>query len=760
MKLLDRFFPRRLAAMSPAAVTKAPNFLGLEAEGYRNGRPDTIRIGDYGTFINAYANLPWLYAGVTALAIAAAKPPLLVKREVKQADGTVKQEKVEGQEINRLLEAPNKGLTMRELRQVTAINMALTGNAYWNLVGTSAVKPVIISKKNKPVEIWWLKPEQVTPELDVTGAIGKYIFTSVAGKEEPLTLSEIVHFRQANPRSYHVGMGILEPLINTATLEFNATTFQKKYLENDGTPPFIFEHPGSPTDDEMDRFKRRWDAAHKGPNKAGRFGIAFGGMKVSKLGDGMKDAQYVELRKLNREEMLAAAGVPPSVVGLLEYANYSNMEVQQRKFWEDAVIPMLDLIAETLTLRLATYFDERVWVEFDYSGIRCLQEDDLRRAQVAEIWLRTGVKSPNDIRAEMNLEPYTGGNVYYIPLGLVPTGGKDYVEPAPPSAPAPPPQDPKPADGDDDPDEDEDSQKDSDPAGQDPDAGGDDDPKDKAAPCACCAHKDGDEPAPKPSYWRDPERAKSLWQAFEKRVTSKERGMVTPVEKYLRQQAVHIKRRLAKYDSLAGVRPAELFDAEAEAKLYLEKFDGRYRAAFEDAAEAGLKATKGHVYVGVEGKADLEFKPTPEQLATLKKQILEAAQFFNATTWETIQHDLELAKLDSDTVEEFAQDLWKHLDDLSVSRARLISRTEMARVENWGGLEGFKQNEHVNRKGWLCSKVPDSREAHILADGQEVGINEPFNVGGEPMQYPGAPGAKAWNVCNCLCTEYPVIEEA
>ncbi len=80
--------------------------------------------------------------------------------------------------------------------------------------------------------------------------------------------------------------------------------------------------------------------------------MTWGGMKVADTGTTMKDAQYTELRKMNREEILATIGVPPSVVGLLEYANYSNMEVQQKKFWEDAAMPIFDLIADKVSGRL------------------------------------------------------------------------------------------------------------------------------------------------------------------------------------------------------------------------------------------------------------------------------------------------------------------------------------------------------------------------------------------------------------------------
>jgi hypothetical protein len=83
----------------------------------------------------------------------------------------------------------------------------------------------------------------------------------------------------------------------------------------------------------------------------------------------------------------------------------------------------------------------------------------------------------------------------------------------------------------------------------------------------------------------------------------------------------------------------------------------------------------------------------------------------------------------------------------------------MARTENWGGIEGYKQNEFVDTKGWLCEFVEDSREDHKKADGQEVPLDADFKVGNEMLAYPGDPKGEAGNVVNCLCSTYPVVGE-
>jgi uncharacterized protein with gpF-like domain len=138
--------------------------------------------------------------------------------------------------------------------------------------------------------------------------------------------------------------------------------------------------------------------------------------------------------------------------------------------------------------------------------------------------------------------------------------------------------------------------------------------------------------------------------------------------------------------------------------------------------------------------------------------IFESGTEVNKTALEKIQKALVKAQLNNDTITEFASELYDKLDDFTISRARMWARTESAKVDNFGQLEGYKVTEFVTRKGWMCSFVPDSRDAHIDMDGSEVGIDEDFVVGGEPMAYPGDPKATPGNVVNCLCSMYPVVD--
>jgi hypothetical protein len=81
----------------------------------------------------------------------------------------------------------------------------------------------------------------------------------------------------------------------------------------------------------------------------------------------------------------------------------------------------------------------------------------------------------------------------------------------------------------------------------------------------------------------------------------------------------------------------------------------------------------------------------------------------------------------------------------------------MTRTDGWGSVEGYKQNETIDMKGWNCQMLDTSRDSHMEMDGKEVGVDEDFEVSGYPMAYPGDNRAPAGEVCNCRCSTYPVL---
>ena len=107
-------------------------------------------------------------------------------------------------------------------------------------------------------------------------------------------------------------------------------------------------------------------------------------------------------------------------------------------------------------------------------------------------------------------------------------------------------------------------------------------------------------------------------------------------------------------------------------------------------------------------------------------------------------------------VARFVRDL---VPSLSVQRANLIARTETHGAANYGANGAAKETGLTIRKEWVSAADERTREDHAAADGQIVGIDEMFDVGGEGLAYPGDPSGSGENIINCRCAVSHLVDD-
>jgi hypothetical protein len=88
---------------------------------------------------------------------------------------------------------------------------------------------------------------------------------------------------------------------------------------------------------------------------------------------------------------------------------------------------------------------------------------------------------------------------------------------------------------------------------------------------------------------------------------------------------------------------------------------------------------------------------------------------------------------------------------ISRARAKVIARTETHGAANYGSLQATLATGLDMDKEWLAAEDERTRDTHVAANGQTVGIEERFSIGGSFMAYPGDPEGPAEEVINCRC---------
>ncbi|HJQ99693.1 MAG TPA: phage portal protein, partial [Candidatus Polarisedimenticolaceae bacterium] len=643
----------------------------------------------------------WVYACVKAIANNVAAVTILpyVPQKTKDESGKEGTSWVvnERHEFFNLLESPNAYMSGYSLREYTAAALSLTGNAYWFLerMGRSEI-----------VELWPLIPDQVRAVGSKEKMIDHYVYR-VNGVDVVIGYDEIIHFRNMNPSSLVYGEGPLAAAKNTVATDIFAQIWNKAFFQNSARPDGVLQSDNNIGDDARKRIVASWQSFSGGPKKHGKTAILDGGLKYQPITGTAKDMDFVNLRKDLRTEILAAFGVPPSVVGLLEFANYSNMEQQFKNFWSSTLLPMLTNMQETLTLRAKQItFDLRTEFQADLAKVQSLQPDFKTMAETAQILVNAGIPI-NQVIDSMDL-----------PFKHV-EGGDEPRQPAPAFGDAPP----RPAEDEED-----------------------------AAPAK---GKKGvklvDDPMRNASWKLFDSVRREHEEKFRSSMVGFFRGQRRRVTSSLGknpQAFLNLKRFSAsqKESSEAAVRL--IFDLENEGKLMAKT------------AERLIKGTYFDFAVRMGGRMQIDFDLNdPVALAWIKAKSVKLAVDANRFTLETISDEV------ADAVQEavaagFAEgetiaaieDRINSVYEFAVeTRAERIARTEVVSASNAGNLDAIKQ-AGAERKEWLSSRDEKVRETHDVLDGTEVPVGEDFvSPSGATLAFPGDPNAPGDEVINCRC---------
>jgi uncharacterized protein with gpF-like domain len=99
------------------------------------------------------------------------------------------------------------------------------------------------------------------------------------------------------------------------------------------------------------------------------------------------------------------------------------------------------------------------------------------------------------------------------------------------------------------------------------------------------------------------------------------------------------------------------------------------------------------------------------------------------------------------------------IPSFSEARSALIARTETHGAANFGSNAAAKETGLNLRREWISAEDDRTRASHAAANGQIVGMDEPFDIGGASLMYPGDPGGPADEVINCRCAIGFVVDD-
>jgi len=178
------------------------------------------------------------------------------------------------------------------------------------------------------------------------------------------------------------------------------------------------EYEGRLDSETKKRIKESWNENY-GPNGLGGTAILDNGSKYTRLGMPPEDAQFIETRKFQKNEIATILGVPPHIINDLEHATFSNIEHQGIEFVTYGLGSWIEKLEQEYGRKLLKEREKKN-TYFKHNVNRLLRTDVKAKAEHYRLMSDIGVYSINDIRALEDLNPVENGDERLVQLNRIP----------------------------------------------------------------------------------------------------------------------------------------------------------------------------------------------------------------------------------------------------------------------------------------------------------------------------------------------------
>jgi HK97 family phage portal protein len=233
-------------------------------------------------------------------------------------------------------------------------------------------------------------------------------------RTEILTNREILHIPMFRLPGSHYGLGPVAAARLTIGAAMAADTYAAAYFGNAANPGGVIEVPGELTQEQAQDIGRDWNITHTGPYRAGKIGILSGGAAFKPLTLNAADAQLLEARRFNVEDIARIFRCPISLLGhpVAGAMSFASVEAQNLSFVQHSLRPLLERLEQALSPLLP---EPDGFIKFNLDAL--LRGTTLERFDAYTKGLREGFLSLNDVRAVEDLSPIgEAGDQFRVPL--------------------------------------------------------------------------------------------------------------------------------------------------------------------------------------------------------------------------------------------------------------------------------------------------------------------------------------------------------
>ncbi len=359
-----------------------------------------------GTVVNERSSMKTtvVFACVRIIAETIASLPLHTYRY--KGDG---KEKMYNHPIYRLLhDEPNPEMTSFTLRETMMTHLLLWGNAYCQIIRNG---------KGEVISIYPLLPDKMTVDRDKKGNL--YYAYRKEGLTHYLGPENVLHV----PGLGFDGITGYSPVAlakNAIGLNIAAEEYGGRFFSNNATPSGILSTAGTIKDPS--KVRDAWQLAYGGISNSNKVAVLEDGLQYQAISMPNSDAQFLETRKFQIEEICRIYQVPPHMVADLSKSSFSNIENQSISFVVHTIRPWLVRLEQAMNRKLFLEGEKgKCFVSFNASAL--MRGDYKSRMDGYAIGIQNGFFSVNDVRRMENMDPISeeeGGELNLVNGNMLP----------------------------------------------------------------------------------------------------------------------------------------------------------------------------------------------------------------------------------------------------------------------------------------------------------------------------------------------------
>lgn len=354
-----------------------------------------------------------VYSCVRILSEAVAGLPLHFYR---YTDDGGKEKAIDHPLYSLLHDEPNPEMTSFIFRETLMTHLLLWGNAY---------AQIIRNGKNEVIALYPLMPNKMDVSRDKSGQL---YYTYVTQPEEAHTMKGTVVYLTPSEVLHIPGLGFdglvgYSPIAmakNAIGMAIACEEYGAKFFANGAAPGGVLEHPGTIKDPQ--RVRESWQSTFGGSGNSNKIAVLEEGMKYTPIGISPEQAQFLETRKFQINEIARIFRVPPHMVGDLEKSSFSNIEQQSLEFVKYTLDPWIVRWEQSIRRALLSSEEkQKYFVKFNLEGL--LRGDYQSRMNGYAIGRQNGWMSANDIRELENqdrIPAEEGGDLYLVNGNMMP----------------------------------------------------------------------------------------------------------------------------------------------------------------------------------------------------------------------------------------------------------------------------------------------------------------------------------------------------